>query len=112
MAPNHSQLNLPPVPVNRVERRARVRINEVDTAAEDARRAIARAVGRALTRTGTPYKALGDKAQISRWVREHNPENPVLHRLWICPQLRKALVITLAEEAGMAVEITVRDRIA
>ena len=81
-------------------------------AAEEAKRAIARAVARAIMRTGTPYKALADKAQVSRWCREHEPENPVLHKLWVCPQLRKALVIALAEEAGMAVEITVRDGIA
>lgn len=108
----NSQLNLPPAPLDKVDSRPRVRIHKVDDSLAEAKRAIARAVSRAITRTGTPYKNLGDKSQVGRWCREDEPENPILHRLWQCPQLRKALVITLAEEAGMAVEITVRDRIA
>ena len=105
-----NQLNLPPLPVHRVERRARVRINPVDTRLEDARQAIARAVAKAITRTGTPLKELGDKAQVSRWTKG---ENPVLARLWLCQNLRREFVLALAEESGMSVEVTVRaERIA
>lgn len=68
------QLNLPPLPVNRVATEAKADVNQVDTDELPLDRA-RELGGQIVTKTldGTPLKAVADKGQVSRWKAGENP---------------------------------------
>jgi hypothetical protein len=81
---------------------------DAEASLQEAKASIARAVLKALTRSGYPHKTFGDEAQVGRWTRG---ENPNLARLWLRHDVRRELVLALAEESGVAdVEVVVRVR--
>lgn len=93
------QLNLPPALVNRVDTPVASDIDKVDMALEQAKDAIGRAVEKAIRRSGATLKEFGNKAQVGRWCKG---ENPNVARLWQQPEVRRQLVIALAEESELA----------
>ena len=103
--PVNSQLNLPPMPVNRVAAGPGGDVHKVDMPIEAAKQAVGRAVQKAITRSGAALKEFGDKAQVSRWCQG---ENPNVARLFQHEDARRQFVLALAEESGMTVEVTVR----
>ena len=102
------QLNLPPALVKGVADEGSGQVNKVDMPMDQAQKAIGRAVGKAITRSGSALKEFGDKGQVSRWCQG---ENPNLAKLWQREDVRRQFVLALAEESGLAeVEVTVRMR--
>lgn len=101
------RLPLPPVLVKRVATQPEPHVNDVDNLTlEEAKAAIGRVVAAAIA--GAALKEFGDKGQVSRWCQG---ENPNLAKLWQRPDVRRRLVLALAEESGLAsVEVTVRMR--
>jgi hypothetical protein len=91
------QLNLPPLPVNRVADEPVSRVNEVDLALDQAQLAVGRAVQKAITRSGAGLKEFGDKGQVSRWCQG---ENPNVARLFQRRDTRREFIKALAEESG------------
>lgn len=106
-----SQLGFGPLPLQRLENAPRNGnsdgLQKVELPLDDAKVAVGRAVARALTRSGSTLKKFGDPSQVRRWCS--GLENPSLARLWTCPEMRRELLVALAEESGCAlVDVTIR----
>lgn len=99
---DHSQLSLPPVPLERVENTSGAPLHEVETELpiDLAKADIGRAVELTLQRTGSGLKDFGDKSQVGRWCK--GQENPNIARLWQRPNVRREFLVALLEVSGLA----------
>lgn len=104
------QLNLPPVPVQRLENgdEARVqKVDPIDIPLHMAKAQIGSALKDAMKRSDLALKDLGDPSHVRRVCEGDIPN--VIARAWSKPETRREFVIALAEASGLAeVETTVR----
>jgi hypothetical protein len=102
VARTESQLNLPPLPVQRLESEGEPRIQKVDLAEiplEMAKCQIGAALKKTIARTDSVLKDFGDPSQVKRVCDGDVPS--VLARAWQRIETRREFVAALAEESGL-----------
>ena len=101
MSRSSVQLNLPPAPLQRVERHGEAVLHKVendDLPLEKAKELAGEIVRAVLKDTDATAKEFGDKSQVGRWAR--GLENPNLAKLIASTERRKAMARALLKSCG------------